>query len=115
LIQLTPQFFEGIDLFNREEFFECHEVLEDVWNLQVDPEKQLTQGVIQLAVGLYHARRDNFVGAVKLITRALERIDRSVDLTMPLDLKQLRADAAAALDAVREQRVPSTFTITLLN
>ncbi|MBY0545996.1 MAG: DUF309 domain-containing protein [Candidatus Obscuribacterales bacterium] len=64
----------GIELFNAGEFFECHEVLEDLWNEQVDPEKQLTQGVLQIAVGYLHLGRDNRVGALKLLTRGLARV-----------------------------------------
>ena len=68
------RFLEGVELFNRKEFFECHEILEEVWNAQEEPEKQLTQGLIQVAVGFYHALRGNKVGAIKLFTRGLPRI-----------------------------------------
>jgi uncharacterized protein len=71
----ADELFEtGIRMFNDEEFFACHEVLEALWNRQSEPEKQFTQGIIQIAVGLYHARRGNLVGANKLIPRGLERI-----------------------------------------
>ncbi len=64
----------GIELFNQGEFFECHEVLEDLWNLQSEPEKQLTQGVLQIAVGYLHLGRNNPVGALKLLRRGLQRV-----------------------------------------
>jgi uncharacterized protein len=67
-------FATGVQLFNDAEFYECHEVLEALWNRQLEPEKQFTQGVIQIAVGLYHASRGNLVGANKLLPRGLARV-----------------------------------------
>lgn len=65
----------GIELFNAGEFFQCHEVLEELWNEQIDPEKQLTQGILQIAVGYLHlTRNNNRVGALKLFTRGLTRV-----------------------------------------
>lgn len=68
-------FTHGVQLFNEQEYFECHEVLEKLWNLQNGPDKQFTQGLIQIAVGLYHLGRQNQVGAHKLLTRGLARVE----------------------------------------
>jgi predicted metal-dependent hydrolase len=67
-------FADGIRMFNEQEFYDCHEVLEALWNREQEPEKQFTQGIIQIAVGLYHYLRGNLAGANKLIPRGLERI-----------------------------------------
>jgi uncharacterized protein len=67
-------FAEGLDLFNAQRFYDCHEALEALWNRQQEPEKQFTQGIIQIAVGLYHWGRGNFAGAGKLIPRGLSRV-----------------------------------------
>lgn len=67
-------FEKGIHLFNEREFFDCHEVLEDAWNLQSEPEKQLTQGILQIAVGFYHFLRGNKVGTIKLFKRGIPRV-----------------------------------------
>ena len=65
---------KGIDEFNRQQFFECHETLEALWQKQPEPERQFTQGIIQIAVGFYHLLRGNRAGATKLFTRGLARI-----------------------------------------
>lgn len=105
-------FYRGIELFNGEEYFECHEVLEDVWREQVDPERQLTQGIIQIAVALYHARRDNFAGAEKLLMRGLARVRASFDLnSVDIDVHDLDEQATKALNAVSTGSRPNSFRI----
>ena len=58
---LTPEerrrlFQEGIDLFNRGEFFEAHETWEEIWRSN-DPEpRELFQGLIQVAAALHQFR-----------------------------------------------------------
>lgn len=69
-----PLFLQGIALFNDRQFFECHEVLETLWNQEEGDKKQLTQGLIQLAVGYYHLLRDNRLGASKLLKKAYARL-----------------------------------------
>ena len=53
-----PAFREAIDLFNHQQFFECHEVLEDLWRpLPEGSEKLFLQGLIQIAVDSSLAKR----------------------------------------------------------
>jgi predicted metal-dependent hydrolase len=86
--QLDPRFLKGIELFNEREFFECHEVLEELWNDQQEPEKQLTQGILQIAVAYYHYLRGNYSGTCKLFHRAWPRISgfrNSADCVLDLE------------------------------
>lgn len=108
---LAPEFFEGIELFNNGQFYDCHEVLEDVWRDQVDPEKQLTQGIIQVAVALYHCQKENYIGAEKLLLRGLARIRQSLTLATPIDVAVLLSDVESALHSVQSQHRPNNFAI----
>lgn len=86
--QLDTRFLKGIELFNEREFFECHEVLEELWNAQEEPEKQLTQGILQIAVAYYHYLRGNYSGTCKLFHRAWPRISSfrsSADCVLDLE------------------------------
>ncbi|XZF74476.1 DUF309 domain-containing protein [Bacillus sp. AL-1R] len=50
-----------------QDFFECHEVLEEQWKLELNHQyKKVWLGLIRLSVVLYHYRRRNFTGARKL-------------------------------------------------
>ena len=54
--------------------FHAHEVLEGTWKAATAAERDLWQGLAQLAVGLTHALRGNQVGAVTLLRRGSARI-----------------------------------------
>jgi predicted metal-dependent hydrolase len=60
------RYLAGIVLFNRHDFFEAHEVWEDLWMDRAGPEKRFVQGLIQAAVGLLHFGNGNVRGARKL-------------------------------------------------
>jgi hypothetical protein len=54
--------------------FHAHEVLEAAWKTGPPGERDLWQGLAQIAVGLTHARRGNPRGAATLLRRGVQRI-----------------------------------------
>ncbi len=54
-----PRWTRGVVLFNRGEFFEAHEVVEDLWLERTGEEREFLKGFIQAAVALEHHRRGN--------------------------------------------------------
>jgi predicted metal-dependent hydrolase len=73
---LLNDFCLGITEFNSGLYFECHETLEGVWRKQEGEERELTQGIIQIAVGCHHLCRNNKIGALKLFRRGLSRVEK---------------------------------------
>lgn len=67
-----PRYLAGILLFNDQEFFEAHEVWEDLWVESHGTERAFIQGLIQAAVGLCHFGNGNLRGAVKLYRTSRE-------------------------------------------
>jgi uncharacterized protein len=65
----TPDslFHRGIDLFNAGEFFDAHEVWEDLWRDCASAERRFFQALIQAAVSAYHKARGNMTGATRLL------------------------------------------------
>jgi hypothetical protein len=61
-----PRYLAGILFFNERDFFEAHEVWEDLWAESHGDERRFYQGLIQAAVGLFHFSSGNLGGAVKL-------------------------------------------------
>ncbi|MCC5876538.1 MAG: DUF309 domain-containing protein [Candidatus Sumerlaeia bacterium] len=57
---------EFFRLFNARDFFEAHEVLEDVWVMEVPPLRNYYKGLIQSAVALCHWERGNHEPARRL-------------------------------------------------
>lgn len=64
--EYPAQYLEGLRLFNAEDFFESHEVLEDLWSETLDERKKFYQGLIQAAVALFHFGNGNLGGAKKV-------------------------------------------------
>jgi hypothetical protein len=54
--------------------FHAHEVLEAAWKTGPADERDLWQGLAQIAVGLTHAHRGNARGAVTLLRRGAQRV-----------------------------------------
>ena len=63
-------YHRGIRLFNAHEFYDAHEVWEDVWRESHGLEKRFLQGLIQTAVAFHHHSTGNVVGARSLMERA---------------------------------------------
>lgn len=59
--------------------FHAHEVLEAAWKSAPPRERDLWQGLAQIAVGLTHARRGNARGAVTLLRRGAQRVRAQQD------------------------------------
>lgn len=83
----------GLALFNRAEFFEAHEVLEDVWREARfgSSGRRHLQGLVQLAVAFHHESRQNFVGARSVLDRAVRNLAGAEESFPSLDLDHVRA------------------------
>lgn len=61
-----PRYLAGIVYFNRGDYFEAHEVWEELWHDTAGPDRRFYQGLIQAAVAVYHAGNGNARGARRL-------------------------------------------------
>ncbi len=59
--------------------FHAHEVLEASWKTAPPAERDLWQGMAQIAVGLTHARRGNAQGAAALLRRGGQKVGGYAD------------------------------------
>jgi predicted metal-dependent hydrolase len=83
-------FERGRALFNRGDFFACHEVWEDLWLHSTGAEKLFYQGLIQAAVATLHAQRGNLRGAVSTWRKARARLDELPAAYMGIALGEFR-------------------------
>ena len=107
----TPRFLRGAELFNRGEFFEAHEVWEELWRTAHGAEKNLYQVLIQCAVALEHLRRGNSVGATRLIDRASRRSTAIPNGLMGISLEGLLAGVKSTIERGLEASQPPTIRI----
>lgn len=96
---------EGVRLFNAGMYFECHDVLEEMWSGLRGDGRDFFQGLIQVAVALYHLGRGNAEGARSMMGRALARFERYPDRFFGFDLGAQRALLRAWIAAL-EAGVP---------
>lgn len=93
------------------DYFECHELLEEYWKEEQDPElKAVWHGLIQVAVSAYHERRGNMEGARKMLEQAIGRLSSSNPALAGLDPDRLEKELTLRLDRLRTapagQRMP---------
>lgn len=66
---------KGLELFNSEHYWECHEELEHYWLEQGhDPVRYIYWALIQVATSLYHFRQSNQKGAWGQLAKAYDKI-----------------------------------------
>lgn len=89
---IFERFREGINKFNSFSFYECHDILEDVWFDIRGPSRRFYQGLIHLAVGFYHIlERENPKGAISQLSKGLDKLNdfkpgfQGVELSSLLD------------------------------
>ncbi len=87
-----PQYIEALRLFNEQDFFECHDVLEELWSDIVGDQRRFYQGLIQIAVSLFHFGNGNLGGARKLYHSSREYLKHYPSPYMNLDLDKLLGD-----------------------
>ena len=101
-----PRYLKGIEYFNECEFFEAHEVWEELWaDVQGDGRK-FYQGLIQVAVCLHHFGNGNIRGAKKLYTTSTNYLQpyspRFAELDVATLLSELEDCCAEILASTEE-------------
>jgi hypothetical protein len=81
-----PRYLAGILFFNGRDFFEAHEVWEDLWADSHGDERRFYQGLIQAAVGLFHFGNGNLGGAAKLYHSSRDYMERCGSPFLGLDV-----------------------------
>lgn len=71
---MTNKFWQGIEQFNQQEFYACHDTLEALWIEAMEPEKRFYQGILQIAVACHHLSNLNWRGAVILLGEGIGRL-----------------------------------------
>ena len=60
-------FCNALNLFNDQKWYEAHDAFEDIWNTLDGDERQIIQGILQVAVSQFHLSKGNLNGATILL------------------------------------------------
>lgn len=100
---------DAITLFNRGEYFTCHQLLEEVWHEATDEEKAFYEGLIRLATGLHlRFNRRALQGAINLLTQGLMRLEDYRPTHQGVDVARLYDDIEAHLNDLQASHRPRT-------
>ena len=88
-----PELGLAIEQFNRGEFWECHETLEDVWRETPYPFRLFYHAVIKTAVGFHHISAHNRHGTRVKLRDGVELLGLFQPEWMGLRTDLLRSDA----------------------
>jgi hypothetical protein len=97
----------GARLWDEGRYFEAHECLEHVWHAAPEDDRDLWQGVIQVAVAGVHLQRGNPTGAAALLERAASRLGRYPEVHRGIAVAVVRDEAARLADAARDDAATS--------
>lgn len=84
---------KGIEEFNQGDYYESHEYLEDAWNEDTGPARDMYRAVLQVAVAYLQIERENYSGAVKMFLRARQWLEPLPDVCRGIDIARLKEDA----------------------
>lgn len=88
-----PELFAGIEQFNRGEYFEQHETLEQLWIAEPREIRRLYQGILKIGVGFYKLRLGNYRGTVNHISGGIAYLERFSDTCLTVDVARLIREA----------------------
>lgn len=93
---------EGVELFNQREYWESHEVWEDIWRTGNPTERLFYQGLIQVAAGFVKIQKVWHAPAVRNLQKGLSKLKLLTHLNVPIDLGSFVTEAQAVLDELVE-------------
>jgi hypothetical protein len=109
--QIPQEFWLGVEQFNQQEFYACHDTLEALWMESTEPDKTFYQGVLQLAVGLYHLSNHNWRGAVILLGEGSNRLRRYQPSYAAIDVSSLLDQSYTLLTTLQQAGVEQVVAI----
>lgn len=98
---IPEEFWQGIEQFNQGEFYACHDTLEAIWIEAPVVDKKFYQGILQIAVGLYHLGNYNWRGAVILMGEGLNRLSDYQPEYGGIEVERLIEDVSALLSEIQ--------------
>jgi predicted metal-dependent hydrolase len=89
----STELLRAVAQFNGRDYFECHETLEAIWQVEPGPIRVLYKGILQVAVGCYHLLRHNYRGATLKLQTGADYLEPYSPRCMGIEVGRLIDDA----------------------
>jgi len=96
--EYDARYLLGIAAFNRGDYFDAHEIWEELWKDCPAKDRLFYQSLIQAAVSLYHWERKNAIGARRLFAAGREKMTGYRPHYLGLNVQDFWKQVASALD-----------------
>jgi predicted metal-dependent hydrolase len=100
--EVAAEFWQGVEQFNQHQFYACHDTLEALWMEAAEPQRTFYQGVLQIAVALYHLESANIRGAMILLGEGANRLRPYQPSYASIDVTELLTRSAALLTRLQQ-------------
>ncbi len=95
------ELIKGLEEHNSGKYFACHETLEDIWMDKGGDLRRFLQGLIHVAVGFYHLRDSNYMGAYRQLDKAKRKLSHSADLDEGINVSAMLSSLKVWLENIR--------------
>jgi len=106
------RYLRGIAHFNKREYFDAHEVWEDLWHEEHGEANAFIQGLIQFATALHHFEAHNLKGAKLLYEAGIDLLKPFGDVYWELPVKKLMGQMTECLKEVlpyKQSELPGRY------
>ncbi|MDB9307258.1 DUF309 domain-containing protein [Aphanizomenon sp. CS-733/32] len=100
---MPEEFWQGVEQFNAGQFYACHDILEALWIDSIEPDKTFYQGILQIAVGLYHLGNHNQRGAMILLGEGSNRLRRYLPTYGGINVEELLTQSVNLLTTLQQE------------
>jgi predicted metal-dependent hydrolase len=110
-MERDPRFAEGVEQFNRRDFYAAHDAWESLWLERFGEEKDFLQGLILSAVALHHYSRGNLKGARSRFRKALEKLEKYPHDFWGMNLKNFLRRMNGTMHRLLTEEVPPPLEV----
>ncbi|MGK7895062.1 MAG: DUF309 domain-containing protein [Xenococcus sp. (in: cyanobacteria)] len=98
----SESFVQGIEQFNQQQFYQCHDTLEAIWIEAAELDKRFYQVILQIAVACHHLSELNWRGAVILLGEGIRRLHDYQPDYQDIDVSQLLIESDLLLQTLQQ-------------
>ncbi|TCS83132.1 DUF309 domain-containing protein [Tepidibacillus fermentans] len=107
------EYYLFFEKFNEGEYYECHDLLEEIW--LTDRQNKFLQGLLQVAVAVYHFENGNIYGSRALFQSAYQYLQPYRPEYWDLDLEPVINFIEKALAVLPQERRISIDEVTKID